>query len=65
MITITDLLSLTVKCQAFDLHLSASMPPIIGVAGDIQKMNFPALSEQDLCYLLVGIMTDSQRDIVK
>ena len=40
---ITELLAFSVKNKASDLHLSAGLPPIIRVDGEMRKLNVPAL----------------------
>ncbi|MFT6988907.1 MAG: twitching motility protein PilT, partial [Paraglaciecola sp.] len=39
---ITELLAFSVKNKASDLHLSAGLPPIIRVDGEMRKLNVPA-----------------------
>lgn len=58
---ITELLAFTVKNGASDLHLSAGMPPLIRVDGEIRRINLPALSHQDVHQLIYDIMFDKQR----
>jgi len=58
---ITELLAFTVKNGASDLHLSAGMPPLIRVDGEIRRINLPALSHQDVHQLIYDIMSDKQR----
>ena len=36
---ITELLAFTVKNKASDLHLSAGLPPMIRVDGDVRRIN--------------------------
>ena len=40
---ITELLSFSVKQNASDLHLSAGVPPMIRVDGDVRRINVPAM----------------------
>jgi twitching motility protein PilT len=40
---ITELLAFTVKNKASDLHISAGLPPMIRVDGDIHRINTPAI----------------------
>ena len=40
---ITELLAFGVKNGASDLHLSAGMPPMIRVDGDVRRINVPAM----------------------
>ena len=58
---ITDLLSFSVKNKASDLHLSAGMPPMIRVHGDVRKINLPNLSHEEVHAMIYDIMSDSQR----
>ena len=39
---IAELLTFSVKNGASDLHLSAGLPPMIRVDGDVRKINVPA-----------------------
>lgn len=59
---ITELLAFTAKQNASDLHLSAGLPPMIRVDGDIRRLNTPALSDEKLRALLEEVMTDDQRE---
>jgi len=47
---ITELLAFSVKHKASDLHLSAGVPPMIRVDGDVRKVNMPALLETDFSF---------------
>ena len=40
---IAELLAFSVKNKASDLHLSAGLPPMIRVHGDVRRINVPAL----------------------
>ncbi len=40
---IAELLAFSVKHNASDLHLSAGLPPMIRVDGDIRRINVPEL----------------------
>lgn len=40
---ITELLAFSAKNGASDLHLSAGMPPMIRVDGEVRRINLPAL----------------------
>jgi Tfp pilus assembly pilus retraction ATPase PilT len=42
---ISELLAFSVKNKASDLHLSAGLPPMIRVHGDIRRINVPALNK--------------------
>lgn len=58
---ISDLLAFSVKNQASDLHLSADMPPMIRVHGDIRKINLPVLDYAQVRAMIYDIMSDTQR----
>jgi len=58
---ITELLAFTVKNKASDLHISAGLPPMIRVHGDVRRINLPALVHKDVHGMVYDIMNDSQR----
>ncbi|MDR3352671.1 MAG: type IV pilus twitching motility protein PilT [Zoogloeaceae bacterium] len=58
---ITELLAFGVKNQASDLHLSAGLPPMIRVHGDIRKINLPVMTHTEVHNMIYEIMSDSQR----
>lgn len=58
---IVELLAFVVKNNASDLHLSAGMPPMIRVHGDIRRINLPAMEHKDVHDMVYDIMNDSQR----
>ncbi|MDX1490875.1 MAG: type IV pilus twitching motility protein PilT [Pseudohongiellaceae bacterium] len=58
---ITELLGFSVKQGASDLHITAGMPPLIRVDGDIRKINVPAMEHKEVHALIYEIMTDKQR----
>lgn len=58
---ITELLAFSVKHNASDLHLSAGVPPMIRVDGDVRKVNVPALEHKEVHSLIYDIMNDKQR----
>jgi twitching motility protein PilT len=58
---ITELLAFSVKHNASDLHLSAGLPPMIRVDGDIRRVNVPALEHKAVHALVYDIMNDKQR----
>lgn len=55
-----DLLRFSVQNKASDLHLSAGMPPLIRVDGDVRKINLPELNKDDMRDLIYSSMTDAQ-----
>ncbi len=58
---ITDLLMFVVKNKASDLHLSAGLPPMVRVNGDVQRLNLPAYDHKDVHSMVYDIMNDGQR----
>ncbi|HKY69403.1 MAG TPA: PilT/PilU family type 4a pilus ATPase, partial [Gammaproteobacteria bacterium] len=58
---VTELLTFGVKNNASDLHLSAGMPPLIRVEGDIRRVNLPPLDNKAVQTLVYDIMNDKQR----
>ena len=58
---IAELLAFGVKNKASDLHLSAGLPPMIRVNGDVRRINLPALSHEDVHGMVYDIMNDGQR----
>ena len=58
---ITELLAFSVAQKASDLHLSAGLPPMIRVHGDVRRLNLPELSQKDVHALIYGIMNDAQQ----
>ena len=58
---IEELLELTIESNACDLHLSAGLPPIIRVQGELLKTELPALSASDIQTLIFSMLTNEQR----
>ena len=58
---ISELLAFSVKNKASDLHLSAGMPPMIRVHGDIRRINLPALDNTATRAMIYDVMSDAQR----
>ncbi len=58
---IAELLAFSVKNNASDLHISAGLPPMIRVDGDIRRINVPALDHKTVHGLIYDIMNDRQR----
>jgi twitching motility protein PilT len=50
-----------VKHDASDLHLSAGVPPMIRVDGEVRKLNVPPLEHKEVHNLIYDIMDDKQR----
>ena len=60
---ISDLLAFSVKNKASDLHLSAGLPPMIRVHGDVRKINVPSMDHTQVHDMVYDIMNDSQRKV--
>lgn len=58
---ITQLLNFAFKSGASDLHLTAGMPPMIRVDGDMRRIDLPMLDHKTVHALIYDIMTDKQR----
>ncbi len=60
---ISELLAFAVKNKASDLHLSAGLPPMIRVHGDVRRINLPPMEHRDVHDMVYDIMNDGQRKI--
>jgi twitching motility protein PilT len=60
-VDITQLLAFSVKNKASDLHLSAGLPPMIRVHGDVRRINVDPLDHKTVHAMVYDIMSDSQR----
>ncbi|MDA0630095.1 MAG: type IV pilus twitching motility protein PilT [Proteobacteria bacterium] len=58
---ITELLAFSAKQGASELHLSAGLPPMIRVDGDVRRINVPPLDHAQVHDLIYDIMNDKQR----
>lgn len=58
---ITELLSLSVERRASDLHLSAGLPPLLRIDGDVLRLDLPPCDPQQVHALIYDIMNDQQR----
>ena len=58
---ISELLAFVVKNKASDLHLSAGLPPMIRVHGDVRRINLPPMDHKDVHGMVYDIMNDGQR----
>ena len=58
---ITELLAFAAQQNASDLHLSAGLPPMIRVDGDIRRVNVPPMDHAQVQALMYDIMNDQQR----
>ena len=60
-VDVAQLLAFAVKNNASDLHLSAGVPPMIRVDGDMKRVNMPALTHKEVHSMVYDIMNDKQR----
>ncbi|MET0323001.1 MAG: type IV pilus twitching motility protein PilT [Duganella sp.] len=60
---ISELLAFSVKNKASDLHLSAGLPPMLRVHGDVRRLNVDALEHKDVHRMIYDIMNDGQRKV--
>ncbi|TXH78738.1 MAG: twitching motility protein PilT, partial [Thiothrix sp.] len=58
---ITQLLAFGVKNNASDLHLSAGLPPMIRVDGEMRRITLPVLEHKQVHSMVYDIMNDNQR----
>ena len=58
---IGELLAFGAKNGSSDLHLSAGVPPMIRVDGDMRKINVPVLTHTEVHDMVYDIMNDKQR----
>lgn len=58
---ITELLAFSARQHASDLHLSAGLPPMIRVDGEIRRVNVPPMDHGEVQSLIYDIMNDQQR----
>ena len=62
---IESLLRLTVERKASDLHLSAGLPPLLRIDGDLEPVGSDAFTDESLRAQLYGIMNDAQKAAFK
>ena len=60
---IQELLNFSVQQKASDLHLTAGLPPMIRVDGDIRRLNVDPMDHKAIYDLIYEIMNDKQRKL--
>ncbi|MDO8586955.1 MAG: type IV pilus twitching motility protein PilT [Armatimonadota bacterium] len=60
MATIDELLTITVKMDASDLHLKADSPPLVRKYGDLNPLDMPALTRDEVRELAFSVLTPDQ-----
>lgn len=58
---IAELLAFSYKQGASDLHLSAGLPPLIRVDGDVRRINVDPLDDRTVHNMVYDIMNDKQQ----
>jgi len=58
---ISQLLAFSYKNNASDLHLSAGLPPMLRVHGDVRRLNLPEMGHKEVLTMIYDIMSDGQR----
>ncbi len=58
---ITQLLAFAVEQGASDCHLSSGEPPMLRIHGDLKKLDYPSLTQEDVHSMVFDIMNDAQR----
>ena len=58
---ISELLAFAYKKNASDLHLSAGMPPVIRVDGDVKRINVDPIDDRAVHNMIYDIMNDKQQ----
>src|SRR5690242_13815958 len=61
---VNKLFRTVMKLQASDLHLKAGQPPMVRLRGDVQKLNAPPLSQDDMERLLLTNLQPKHRKIL-
>ena len=59
---IGELLAFGVRNGASDLHLSAGLPPMIRVDGDLRRLDVPELPHETVLGLVRSVMNDARRE---
>lgn len=58
---ITALLAFSIKNSASDLHISAGLPPMLRVEGDLRRINLPSMEHKEVHTMIYNIMNETQR----
>ncbi len=61
--SLQQLLGFMIAQKASDLHLSAGLPPMLRVHGDMVRINLPVMTHEAILAMLSVIMTQKQRQI--
>ncbi|MGN0014906.1 MAG: type IV pilus twitching motility protein PilT, partial [Candidatus Gastranaerophilaceae bacterium] len=58
---IEELLEAAVKAKASDLHISANLPPVMRISGNLERTALPPLAPEDVESLLFPMLSNEQR----
>ncbi len=58
---LSELLGFAVKNGASDIHVTAGLPPLIRIDGEIRRIKVDVLPDHQVLEMITGIMMDSQR----
>ncbi|MCW5588233.1 MAG: type IV pilus twitching motility protein PilT [Legionellales bacterium] len=58
---INELLVFSVENKASDLHISAGLPPLVRVDGELRRIDVPPLDHEGVLALIEQIMSDKQK----
>lgn len=58
---IAELLAFSFNNKSSDLHLSAGLPPMIRVDGELRKIDLPPLAHNEVLNIIYAVMTERQR----
>jgi twitching motility protein PilT len=61
MLTLPELLKITVDKEGSDLHISTATPPQVRVHGHLQRLPMPEMSPSETKQLVYSVLTDSQK----
>jgi twitching motility protein PilT len=59
---IDDLLRDLVSKDASDLHIKAGQPPVMRIHGDLQRADYPPLSDEQTTNMLLSILSEDRRE---
>jgi len=62
---IRDLLLLSIEKKASDLHLTEKEPPILRLDGKLTRMNFPALTREDLKKIIYSLLSNNHKEMLE
>jgi twitching motility protein PilT len=61
MLTLPELLKITVDKEGSDLHISTASPPQVRVHGHLERLPMPDMSPSETKQLVYSVLTDSQK----